>query len=207
MAGLLLVVPPYFFTEKHQLQGVFVMLKRLKWLFVSILVVYLFFTPGRLLLPDILWGPTLEGMMQGLSRIVALTLLVAAVNLLMTTTEQGEFLSAILWCLRPLSLFGISHERLAIRITLTLDAVSQVRKDMKEKMSEIDIERSDSKLHAISDKASRLYQSALSSAERTTLREISLPEETMPPLQQWLIPIMLAVLFAVIQHISISEFV
>lgn len=207
LAGLLLVVPLYFFTEQTHLHSALVMLKRLKWLFVSILIVYLFFTPGQLLVPDLLWGPTVEGLLQGLLRIAALVLLVIAVNLLIAGTEQEEFLSAVLWCLRPLSIFGLSHERIAIRITLTLDTVSQVRKKFQEDSSTINVETEASKLNAISGKASRLFKSAISSAESESLREITVPEETSPPVQQWLIPLGLVVLFTLIQNINISEIV
>lgn len=207
LAGLLLVFPLYFFTEQTHLHSALVMLKRLKWLFVSILIVYLFFTPGQLLVPDLLWGPTVEGLLQGLLRIAALVLLVIAVNLLIAGTEQEEFLSAVLWCLRPLSIFGLSHERIAIRITLTLDTVSQVRKKFQEDSSTINVETEASKLNAISGKASRLFESAISSAESESLREITVPEETSPPVQQWLIPLGLVVLFTLIQNINISEIV
>lgn len=207
LAGMLLVAPLYFFAEDAHLHGAFNMLKRLKWLFVSILVVYLFFTPGQLLVPGLLWGPTLEGLMQGLLRIAALVLLVVAVNLLIAGTQQEEFLSAILWCLRPLSIFGISHERMAIRITLTLDAVSQVREKFKEDSSAANVEPDSSRLLAISGKASRLFESAITNAESETLREITLPDETRPPVQQWLIPLALIVLFSLIQNTNISEIV
>ena len=53
LAGMLLVAPLYFFAEDAHLHGAFNMLKRLKWLFVSIFVVYLFFTPGQLLVPGL----------------------------------------------------------------------------------------------------------------------------------------------------------
>lgn len=207
LAGLSLLVPLYIFSEKHKFHGALIMFKRLKWLFVSILVVYLFFTPGQLLIPDVLWGPTVEGMIQGMHRIVALMLLVAAVNLLLTTTEQGDFLSAVLWCLRPLSVFGISHERMGIRITLTLDAVSQSRSELARKTAAGSAQKSNSKLLAIAGMANRLFTSTIATAETVALREISLPRETRPPLMQWLIPIGLVLLFAIIHNIPPGELV
>jgi len=215
LAGMLLVAPLFFFTEQHNAQGAMTMLKRLRWLFVSIFVVYLFFTPGQLLFPDVLWGPTLEGVMQGVHRILALMLLIAAVNLLLTTTEQEDFLSAVLWCLRPLSLFGISHERLAIRITLTLDTVSQVREDLTGKASSVNLaatgsasdSKPGSKLFVIAGTADRLFTSTISSAEKATLREIALPEETTPPWWQWFVPVILSCLLAFIHNIKPGDLV
>lgn len=210
LAGLLLITPLYFFEQGVHIKNAYTMLKRLKWLFLSILIVYLFFTPGRLLIVDLYWGPTVEGLIQGLSRIFVLLLLVAAVNLLISSTEQDDLLSAILWCLRPLALFGIPHERLAVRITLTLEAVSLVRQDFRSQS-----ERSQPKdgkavekqpvLSAISATAHRLFLSAINKAETTETREVVLPEETSPPLLQWLIPIILAVLFSVIHSLDLNH--
>ena len=111
LAGASLVLPLYVFGNKIHFHTSLIMLKRLKWLFVSILIVYLFFTPGQLLWPDVVWSPTLEGLTQGLLRVAVLVLLVAAVNFLISSTEQDDFLSAVLWCLRPLSFVGLPHER------------------------------------------------------------------------------------------------
>ena len=207
LAGILLVVPLYFFSEKKQHRSAILMVKRLKWLFISILVVYLFFTPGQLLLPGVLWGPTLEGLLQGIFRITALVILVAAVNLLITGTEQEEFLSAILWCLRPISVFGFSHERLAVRITLTLEVVSQARNKLSSDSSTTTINNGGPRLSAITGTASRLFESTLASAESEPLREITLPEETSPPAWQWLIPLVLAILFPLVHNLNMSGFV
>lgn len=205
LAGVLLIVPLYFFEGGVHVKNAYVMLKRLKWLFLSILIVYLFFTPGRLLFIDLYWGPTIEGLFQGLLRIAVLLLLVAAVNLLISSTKQDDLLSAILWCLRPLALFGIPHERLAVRISLTLDAVSHVRQDFRHQAREESATKKQSGLSVISSTAHRLFQSAIHSAEATPVREINLPEETSPPLLQWLIPFALSILFAVIHYLGVRN--
>jgi hypothetical protein len=205
LAGVLLIMPLYFFERGVHLKNAFMMLRRLKWLFLSILIVYLFFTPGRLLIIDLYWGPTVEGLIQGLSRIFVLLLLVAAVNLLISSTQQDDLLSAILWCLRPLAIFGIPHERLAVRISLTLEAVSQVREDFRHQPREGKVSEKQPVLSAISATAHRLFLSAIQMAESTGTREVVLPEETSPPLSQWLIPIILAVLFAVIHSLSLNN--
>lgn len=207
LAGILLVVPLYFMSEKKHYSGAILMVKRLKWLFVSILGVYLFFTPGQLIIPGVLWGPTFEGLFQGGLRITTLVLLVAAVNLLITGTEREEFLSAILWCLRPVSVFGLSHERLAVRIALTLETVAQTRNGLKKNSSTGVTDNDGSRLTAISRTASRLFESAITSAESVSLREITLPEETRPPVAQWFIPFALAILFLLIHNLSMSELV
>jgi len=213
LTGVSLVLPLYIFGNKIHFHTSLIMLKRLKWLFVSILVVYLFFTPGQLLWPDVDWSPTLEGLTQGLLRVAVLVLLVAAVNFLISSTKQDKFLSAILWCLRPLSFVGLPHERLAVRITLTLDEVSQIRKthlyenrDKSDRQKISNTVKQEPKLLAIAGMADRLFQSVISNAETTPVREISLPEESAPPVYQWLMPALLVALFSAVKVIDLNNY-
>ncbi len=226
LAGISLVLPLYIFGNNIHLRGALIMLKRLKWLFISILIVYLFFTPGQLLWSDVVWSPTVEGLTQGLLRVAVLVLLVAAVNFLISSTEQDDFLSAILWCLRPLSFVGLAHERLAVRITLTLEEVSQIRKNHlyeggdELKHSELqqeeannaasnvasNLKETEPKLLAIAGTANRLFQSVITAAETAPVREISLPEESSPPVHQWLIPLLLITLFAVVKVVGLKNY-
>jgi len=182
------------------------MLRRLRWLFLSILIVYLFFTPGVLLIPDVLWGPTREGLLQGLARIAVLVLIVAAVNVLIGSTGQGEFLSAVSWCLRPLSWCGLSHERLALRISLTLEAVGVLRQryqhEARGDAPTGQAEAFEPRLMAIAGTAHRLFARVIEDAEQARTRRIALPEETHPPLWQWLIPLLLGGLLLMVNLLA-----
>ncbi len=200
LAGLLLIVPLYAVNltgpSRVQIKTALKMLKRLRWLFLSIFVVYLFFTPGELLWQGVLWGPTSEGLVQGFSRIAVLILIVAAVNVLLASTEQEAFLSATGWYLRPLMYFGVAHERLAVRITLTLEAVSKVRDIYQHEPHGGEMLNSEGpRLMAIVETAQRLFTQVIHDAENTPLYEMVLPEQSHPPLTQWLIPIGLVALF------------
>lgn len=186
-----------------QLPNALKMLKRLRWLFLSILIVYLFFTPGVLLIPDVLWSPTQQGLLQGLLRISVLVLIVAAVNVLIGSTEQADFLSAVSWCLQPLSWLGLSHERLAVRISLTLEAVGVLRTTYQHESHDdssvpVDANAFEPRLKAIAKTAHQLFAKVIVDAERVPTQTITLPEETHPPLWQWVIPALLTgLLFAV----------
>jgi len=204
-----------------QLRNALKMLRRLRWLFLSILVVYLFFTPGILLLPDVLWGPTQEGLVQGLLRIAVLVLIVAAVNMLIGSTGQAEFLSAVSWCLQPLSWLGLSHERLAVRISLTLAAVGVLRTtcrhEVRDETSEVAVANSvesfssepksfesmssGPKLTAIAKTAHHLFARVVNDAEQVSLQTIILPEQSRPPLSQWSIPVLLAIVLLAVKII------
>lgn len=210
LAGALLVLPLYLFGSKECLMSVLRMLKRLRWLFLSILGVYLFFTPGRLLVPDLLWGPTYEGLWQGGHRIGVLMVLVAAVNLLISGTAREDFLSAVLWCLRPLAWLGFPHERLGVRIVLTLETVSTVQDAYRGgdrsvtpvlaggTQAAVDTPR----IMVIVNTATHLFRQVSRDAEAAPLRDIALPEQSLPPLMQWLIPVMLGALLAAITYVG-----
>jgi len=194
-----------------QLHNALKMLKRLRWLFLSILVVYLFFTPGILLFPDVLWGPTQEGLLQGLLRVAVLVLIVAAVNVLIGSTEQSEFLSAVSWCLQPLSWLGLSHERLAVRISLTLTTVGVLRTACQHEiqdeasgaavMPSAASPSSEPKLMAIAKTAHRLFAKVIADAEQVSLQPITLPEQSHPPLLQWVIPVLLGIVLLTVKTI------
>lgn len=203
LLGALLVAPLYLFRlstgGRAPLAPALVMLKRLRWLFLSIFVIYLFFTPGVLLWPELLGGPTREGVVLGLSRIAVLVLIVAAVNVLLTSTGQDEFLAAIHWCLQPLSWLGVSHERLAVRISLTLESVSAVRAAYRRESrvgdegatAAIEVSATGPRLHMIASTAQRLFSQVVREAHAAPLREIALPAQSRPPLLQWGIPLLL----------------
>jgi len=199
LASALLVLPLYLATGWRHWPQAWRMLTRLRWLFLSILIVYLFFTPGQLLWPGLEWSPTLEGLSQGLLRIAALVLLVLAVNLLIAGSEQAALLSAILWCLRPLRLIGLQHERLAVRLMLTLDAVSEARGRYRDHRRNGAPPESGTRIQAIVSTATRLFADTEARGRAEALQPIELPEESRPPAAQWLIPLALAILFVVIK--------
>lgn len=199
-AGVLLAV--LYLPGHARLAPAWQMLRRLRWLFVSILAVYLFFTPGQLLWPALAWGPTVEGMNQGILRISALMLLVLAVNWVIDSTAQADFLSAILWCLRPLAWLGLPHQRLAVRITLTIEWVASVREIYRQQA--VAGPPAASRLAMIAQRGRQLVEEVVRRAQAAPLREISLPAESRPPLLQWLIPLTLAGLFAAVRYFGES---
>jgi len=93
---------------------------RLKWLFISILLLYLFVGNG-----EFHWQ--LSALEPGLLRVLSLMLLIAAVNLLVQSSTPGEFIAALLWLMSPLRRLGLPTQRIAIRMALTLEMVSKLQ--------------------------------------------------------------------------------
>jgi energy-coupling factor transport system permease protein len=190
LAGAVLLAALYF-TGQARLAPALVMLRRLRWLLLSILMVYLFFTPGQLLWPGVAWGPTVPGLGEGLRRVAALALLAGAVSWVLGGTAQDELLSALLWCLRPLTWVGVAPERLAVRITLTLEAVGTAQRLYRE-VAATAAPRPRGRVAGLAQAASAWLQEVMRAAEAQPLRAITLPARSHPPPWQWLIPLGLA---------------
>ena len=94
---------------------------RLKWLFISILLVYLFLTPNS--------SPNghFAAFEAGVIRIASLLLLIAAVNLLVQSASPSEFLAGLLWLMAPLQKCGVPTHRIAVRMALTLEMIPQLQ--------------------------------------------------------------------------------
>lgn len=128
LLAVALVCALYVATSTTHFAPAWKMLVRMRWLFISIVVFYFFFTPGHPVAGvDSSWAPTHEGLTLGALRLAALVTLVLAVNLLLQTTPRDALLAGLLWCLRPLRVFGLPHDRLVVRLTLVLHAVPHVQ--------------------------------------------------------------------------------
>jgi hypothetical protein len=97
-------------------------LRRIRWLLVSIVVIYLWVAPepsgtGSWAIPG--WAD----IDLALRRAGVLVVLVAAVELLRQTTPAPRTAAAIAQILRPLTLVGLNVRRFAARVALTLEAV------------------------------------------------------------------------------------
>ncbi len=204
LAGAVLVVALYLPGPRERLLLALRMLRRMRWFFLSIALVYLLFTPGRLLFSVWPWGPTVEGLVEGGQRIASLVLIVFAVNLLLRTTPRPALISAILWCLMPLAWVGLPRERLAVRIALTLDAVDSVqviyrhRSRDDEPPAAIRPASLKARLWRIGATAQRLVTAVIEQAESAPAVAIEVPRPSNPPWIQWLYPLLLVALFTVL---------
>lgn len=184
-----LVSVSYYVTPGAEIKGVGTLLRRMRWLFLSLLIVYLWFTPGQPLLPSISSQPTLEGVQQGLQRIAALALLALTASLLLQTTPREALLAALYRLLTPLRWLGIKPERIAVRITLTLAAVSQVQQLLATQLREQDASRNP--VARISAVSAGLFQAVIARAESAPCTPLTVTEGSRPPAAQWLLPLAL----------------
>jgi len=185
--GLLLVL--YSVTGFPGLARLLQMTLRLRWLLLAILLVYGWWTPGNDLFPFMgAWSPTSEGVVAGLLRIFSLLLIVAAVHLLLQLTSRSELLPAIMQAIRPVTT-ETARSRLAVRILLTLEAVTKVQLLVSDALKQRPLQ--DYSLETLGLAARALYRNVLDRADRAAGEVIDVPTPEMPPFWQWLIPVSL----------------
>ena len=110
---------------KHSVKQWFPMLKRMRWLFLSMFLIYAFNTPGEFVRDWPLngwvdWSPTYEGLQAGGLQLVRLMMMLAGVALMMATTPIPSMIEGFYVLLKPLQYIGMNPERFAARLCLTL---------------------------------------------------------------------------------------
>lgn len=169
------------------------MMRRMRWLWLSLVVIYFWFTPGVAVVPVpdawAAWVPTAEGLALGALRIAALALMAVTAGLLLHLTSREQLFAALHWLIAPLGLFGVPRERVAVRVALTLAAVAEVRSEVQETPSRE--ERPHTRWMRWGDRAASLFRTAVSRAETASCDEMELSPRPAPPLRQWMWPIAL----------------
>lgn len=112
IAGLVLVTG----SARAVWRGLF----RARILLLAMFLIYAFTTPG-----DSVWlsagrfGPSLNGIQNGAVQAWRLAIMLASLAIMLASCSREALLSGIFHLIKPLSLFGIDPERIAVRIWLT----------------------------------------------------------------------------------------
>lgn len=98
------------------------LLRRTRWVLLSLLLIYSYSTPGVALLPSLgFFSPSLEGMMEGGIQLARLLCALAGLAILLTRLPQAPLMSGLYVLLYPLHYLGFARERFAVRLALTLE--------------------------------------------------------------------------------------
>jgi len=170
------------------------MMKRLRWLLVAIVFVYGWWTPGDSLWPGAL-SPTVQGLSLGLLRVMALLAIVSAVNLLLQSTPREELLPAIMQLIKPLTTQRL-RERIAVRVLLSIEAVTQVQSLASDVLREHPV--TSRKFTTIASSSRLLYRKVLDRAALAGDTLIEVNELASPPWWQWIIPLVMSGVFFIV---------
>jgi len=183
--GIAVLLLLYILARTPSTKTLVSMIKRLRWLLVAIVFVYGWWTPGDSLWPGTL-SPTLQGLSLGLLRVMALLAIVGAVNLLLQSTPREQLLAAIMQLIKPLTTQHM-RERIAVRVLLSIEAVSQVQTLASDVLREHPV--TTRKFSTIARSSRLLYKSVLDRAALAADTPIEINEPASPPWWQWVIPL------------------
>lgn len=106
------------------------LLRRTRWIFFSLLLIYAFTTPGAALWPQLgMLSPTLEGGLDGLLQLGRLISVLSALAILLELLSQDSLIGGLYSLAYPLRWFGLSRERIAVRLALTLEYAESAMRD------------------------------------------------------------------------------
>lgn len=113
-----------------------VLLRRTRWIFVSLLLIYAYATPGVAVWAQLdAYSPTLEGLLDGLLQLGRLVCTLAGLAILLTRLNQIQLIEAVFVLLAPLQAIRFPRERVAVRLALTLryaeSAMSDTARDWR----------------------------------------------------------------------------
>lgn len=198
--GLISVLIICFGT--HAMRVVWPMVWRLRWFFLSIMLLYCWLTPGQALWHDAPeWLPSWEGLAFAGHRIAVLVLIVMAVSLLLSTMQRESLISALYWMALPMRLFGVNPERMAVRIVMTLECVTDVQSLVAEQVKSRPLETS--KLAHYGSVAASVFGQVVRRGEESVCSVIELEISAKPSVIQWLLPLGLVMGFYAVSYIAI----
>ena len=195
-AAILLLIYLYTLSGLVSLSAAWFMLRRMRWFFLSVFVIYLWMTPGQALLGSAWWMPTLEGVILGGQRLLALALLIMAVHWLLFVTSRQQLVSALYWLAGPLAWFGFPRERLAVRLALILGLVAEVQHLVSKEVDQVKLAERNINEYAVA--ASGLVEKVVAQAEAEPCQTIEVDVDVSPSAIQWLWPVGLAVLMSAV---------
>jgi len=98
------------------------LLRRTRWILFSLLMIYAFTTPGSAIFPLLgVVSPTREGLLDGLLQLGRLLSVLSGLAILLALLSLTQLISGLYALAYPLSWFGLSRERIAVRLALTLE--------------------------------------------------------------------------------------
>lgn len=100
------------------------MLRRVKWLLMILVMIYAFSTPGEYIQSiNLPIRPTYEGLIAGLTQTLTIVAMLAGLTFVLSSTPRAKLIGGLYQLLSPLKQLGITADKFAVRIWLTLHYV------------------------------------------------------------------------------------
>ena len=193
---LLLTLCFFIFALKnfsHHMRVLYRFVMRLRWFWLSILILYSFMPLDRVDVGTHLLAPQLAGLGEGLLRCLSLLLVIMYFVVLVHPIALPQLQQAWYWLMRPLKLLGIAPDLISLRIALSFHAVRELQ---------ILTVRPEHKL-TFRQLPERLFDYMQLAIEKSTSQTVVLAQTSplaAPRLGQWVIPLVLLVALVLLIH-------
>jgi energy-coupling factor transport system permease protein len=106
------------------------LLRRARWIAFSLLLIYAYATPGGALWNALgVLSPTREGLLDGALQLGRLLCALAGLAVLLTSLSLERLIGGLYSLAYPLRFVGLSRERFAVRLALTLEYAEAAMRD------------------------------------------------------------------------------
>lgn len=103
------------------------LLRRTRWIMLSLVLIYAYATPGEALWVSLAqFSPTHEGLINGILQLCRLAFTLAGLAILLNLLPRQQLIGGLYVLTYPLQYAGLSRERLAVRLALTLQYAESV---------------------------------------------------------------------------------
>lgn len=105
----------------HSGRKLWQILRRTRWIMLSLMLVYAYSTPGQPFLEALgIFSPSREGLGDGVLQLTRLLSALASLAILLDRLPRQQLIAGLYTLLVPLKLIGVSRDRVAVRLALTL---------------------------------------------------------------------------------------
>ncbi|MCV6639109.1 hypothetical protein [Candidatus Albibeggiatoa sp. nov. NOAA] len=177
-----------FFWRHGDWQPLWQLLRRLRWLFISLFILHLWFHGA-----DLTWIPSQAGLWIAIEKTFVLVFMVFTAHTLLVATPTHDLIAVIHWWFKPLNIIGFQAQTLAVRLALTLETLNHVHELYKQQNPL----NAPNPIAHISQRATFLFQSVAENAEQATLYQFDIPQLSPPPVWQWMYPLSLILVMVV----------
>ncbi len=106
------------------------LVKRTRWILVFLLFIYAYTTSGVAVFSQFgAFSPTWEGLSDGATQLGRLLSVLAGLAILLMLLPQARLISGLYSLMYPLQWLGLSRERFAVRLALTLENAESAMRD------------------------------------------------------------------------------
>lgn len=100
----------------------YTLLRRTRWVMISLIAIYGYVTPGEAIWAAAgVFSPTLQGIGDGALQLARLAFALAGLSIVLGLLDQRALMGGLYALAYPVRLIGLSRERIAVRLALTLN--------------------------------------------------------------------------------------